>query len=483
MDDEKHTLNKNQKRSKAFVARSLTSITLFITASLFLSCRPMFFLGSDRDRDDAQILLENINEIIIGTRNAPTTYFIDNQGEASGFEYDLAKAFVQDLGRKATFKFYDTVEELLDATSRGDVHFAAAGLSKTPTRSKSLLFSPPYLNIDQVAVCQKNLIINDLSDLISRSVAFTAKSSHEETFRRLNQRYPAMTWLASSEFSTEQLLVKANDKEFDCVIADETIFNINQHLIDKLESKFVVDRGPIAWPIHPKAQFLVDKSMAWFAEDAQSDLVAQLYEKYFGSTGDHDYYDIYIFRQRIEERLPRFDDIIQEAADISGLDYTFLASVAYQESHWNPKSRSATGVRGFMMLTLPTARNLGVTNRIDPKQSMLAGAQYLKHLIDRFPTYIEPQDRRWFGLAAYNVGYYHVQDARKLAIDLGKNPNVWRDLKTILPLLADKKYYKRTDYGYARGHEPVQYVRNIRNYERVLISQLKSEDLKEASSH
>jgi membrane-bound lytic murein transglycosylase F len=44
------------------------------------------------------------------------------------------------------------------------------------------------------------------------------------------------------------------------------------------------------------------------------------------------------------------------------------------------------------------------------------------------------------------------------------NPDMWVDVKIRLLQLRQKKYYKTTTYGYARGNEAVIYVDNIRRY-------------------
>ena len=123
----------------------------------------------------------------------------------------------------------------------------------------------------------------------------------------------------------------------------------------------------------------------------------------------------------------------------------------------------------MMMLTLNTARELGVANRLDPQESIDGGAKYLDQMRQRLPDDVQEPDRTWFALAAYNVGMGHLQDARELAVRLEKNPNSWADLKEVLPLLSKKKYYTTLKYGYARGSEPVTYVTRIRNFEDILI--------------
>jgi membrane-bound lytic murein transglycosylase F len=149
-----------------------------------------------------------------------------------------------------------------------------------------------------------------------------------------------------------------------------------------------------------------------------------------------------------------------------------LAAISYQESHWNPKAKSPTGVRGFMMLTRNTAKAMGVKNRLDPKASILGGARYLERLEKRVPSYIPYPDRKWMTLASYNVGFAHVRDARGVAAWQGENPNTWTGLREVLPLLSSKKIYKRLPHGYARGLEPVLYVSRIRNYHGVIKREL-----------
>jgi membrane-bound lytic murein transglycosylase F len=158
-----------------------------------------------------------------------------------------------------------------------------------------------------------------------------------------------------------------------------------------------------------------------------------------------------------------------KAAKKNGISSALLAAQSYQESHWNPKAKSPTGVRGIMMLTQPVAKSLGVTSRLDAKQNIYAGAKYHAKMKKMFDDNVTEPDRSWLALAAYNVGRGHFRDAQGLAEKLGKNPNLWIDMKEVLPLLSEKEYYKDLTYGYARGNEPVQYVTRIRDYDDILV--------------
>ena len=118
----------------------------------------------------------------------------------------------------------------------------------------------------------------------------------------------------------------------------------------------------------------------------------------------------------------------------------------------------------MMMLTLPTAKQMGIKSRLDAEQSIRGGAKYFKQMIERMPARVPSPDRLWFALASYNIGLGHLNDARKITKKQGGDPDRWVEVKERLPLLKQKKYYKETRYGYARGDEPVNYVENIRRY-------------------
>jgi len=151
------------------------------------------------------------------------------------------------------------------------------------------------------------------------------------------------------------------------------------------------------------------------------------------------------------------------------LDWLFLAAISYQESLWNKDAKSFTGVRGLMMLTNQTAKGLGIKDRTDPEQSIDGGARYFLSRHKRLPEGITEPDRTWMALAAYNIGLGHLEDARVITQRQGGNPNLWDDVKARLPLLAKAKYYRKTRHGYARGWEPVSYVKRIRSYHKILI--------------
>jgi len=180
------------------------------------------------------------------------------------------------------------------------------------------------------------------------------------------------------------------------------------------------------------------------------------------------YVGAYTFAQHLQERLPRFEKHFQAAAKQQRVDWRLMAAIGYQESMWQSSVTSKTGVRGLMMLTQNTAQAMGVANRLDARQSIYGGSKYFALIKDGLDDSIQEPDRTWFALAAYNIGTAHLDDARKLAVDEGLDPNKWLDVKKMLPRLSQKKWYSKTRYGYARGGEPVHFVANIRRYYDIL---------------
>ena len=117
-----------------------------------------------------------------------------------------------------------------------------------------------------------------------------------------------------------------------------------------------------------------------------------------------------------------------------------------------------------MMLTADTAQAMGIKDRTNPEQSIAGGARYLAQVREMIPERIAEPDRTWLTIAAYNVGFGHLEDARIIAQSRGKNPDSWADVRAVLPLLGQERWYEQAKRGYARGWEPVQFVDRIQRY-------------------
>ena len=122
----------------------------------------------------------------------------------------------------------------------------------------------------------------------------------------------------------------------------------------------------------------------------------------------------------------------------------------------------------MMMLTEDTADYLRVKNRLDAGESIRAGARYLAELVEQVPVTAGYPDRLWLALSAYNLGMGHFRGARAMAAKFKRDPDVWYEMKQVLPQLARPEVYARLKSGPARGGEAVIMVENIRSYYDVL---------------
>jgi membrane-bound lytic murein transglycosylase F len=421
--------------------------------------------------------VQDSGELRVLTRYSATTYYQGPFGP-TGLEYDLAAGFAKFLGVKLKISVPDSLSDVLSDIHRGAADVAAAGLTVTDERKALINFGPVYQRIKPQLVYREGTPPPKNLDAIRGSFEVVGKSSHAERLRALQDEYPDLSFQESRGLESEQLLNLVWEEIIDYTVADSNEVAINQRFYPELRVAFDISSPePLAWAFPPgEDRSLVEKAEEYFDGLRKSGRLDQLLEHYYGYVADFDYVGTRRYMKHIEQRLPLYRAWFEQAAQQTGEDWRLLAAIGYQESHWNPEAVSPTGVRGIMMLTQNTMQQLGIGgSRHDAQSSIEGGARYFSSVKNRIPARIKEPDRSWMALAAYNVGYGHLEDARILAQDDGANPDSWAEVKKYLPLLTQKKWYKKTRYGYARGREPVRYVENIRSYYDILVWQSERE--------
>ena len=418
-------------------------------------------------------LLERIKqdgELVVYTRNSPATYY-EGPDEPAGLEYDMAKLFADELGVKLTMIIPETLGDILEGVARGTAHFAAAGLTVTEERKKNFRFGPAYQEItEQLLYHADHPKPKSLSKLGDGTLEVVAGSSHEERLEYLKNVITDLSWKSVSDLQTEDLMQLVADEFIDYTIADSNEVALSKPFFLKVRVAFdISEPQPLAWmfPIDDDDS-LYKEAVKFFEKIQENGELTRMIERAYGHVDNLNYVGTIVFRRQISQRLPAFESMFRKYAKEYGLDWRMLAAIGYQESLLDPEAKSPTGVRGLMMLTRKTSREMGIENRLDPESSIRGGAKYFALIRQRMPRDIAEPDRTWLAMAAYNVGFYHVEDARIITEKRGLDPNKWIDVKTSLPLLAQPKWHKDTKYGYARGWEPVRYVENIRSYYDIL---------------
>lgn len=410
-------------------------------------------------------------QISVISRNGPTTYYRDKTGPR-GFEYALAKLFADELGVNLKIRTAHNLDDILLSVQRGTFEIAAAGLTATASRKNDFLFSRPYFDITaQVIYRAGNRRPFKAANLSNKNIMVLAGSNHIETLNRLKQDYPDISWSAEPGKEVFDLMEMVASEAIDFTIIDSNEFVAQRSFFPKLRIGFSLPgNAQLAWLLKKDSDSgRLQQRINIFFENIEADgTLDKLKEQYFGHAENVNQAGSHTFTRNMERKLPVYKALIQQVAKEYQLDWELLAAVSYQESHWNPRATSPTGVRGMMMLTQATAGELKIANRLDPAESFRGGARYLKNIRRRLPENILEPDRTWLALAAYNVGMGHMEDARVITERRGGNPDLWLDVKKSLPLLRRSKWYKTVKYGYARGNEAVTYVQNIRHYYNIL---------------
>ncbi|MCG9583279.1 membrane-bound lytic murein transglycosylase MltF [Vibrio tubiashii] len=467
---------------KKYYISHFKSLSLVMFAALLLSgCQIESEPKSELD------LIKERGVLRVGTLNNQLSYYIGPDGPA-GLDYELAREFANELGVQLEMKPAYRISSLYPALEKGEIDIIAAGLSQSPERLKNFRPGPAYYYVSQQVVYKKgNWRPRNLKQLLAKQAELIEKNegkdvlsivgdSHfNKTLTDIQAQHPDFSYYIDPNADVNDLLKAVSQGELRFTVADSVEVSLSQRIYPDIALAFeLTEDQPISWFLRPSQdESLYGLLIEFFGAVNQSGHLASLEEKYIGHIGSFDYVDTRAFIRALDSKLPKWSPLFKKYSD--EFDWRLVAALAYQESHWNPVAKSPTGVRGMMMLTLPTAKSVGVTNRLDPEQSVRGGVEYLRRMVDRIPDSIEEHEKIWFALASYNVGYGHMMDARRLTKRQGGNPDAWSDVKDRLPLLRQKKYYSQTRYGFARGDEARNYVENIRRYYQSIIGHVEQQ--------
>ncbi len=384
-----------------------------------------------------------------------------------GMEYTLLRRFAQDQGWQIHFREARQFSDLFDDLLEGHAHLAAANLSLTAARLQEFLFTRPIGHSRIVVLVHAaRRGIRDWKELPEK-----IRVLHGSIFERL-LRQRGIAHVVSTDNSILDLLDLLETGQIEATLLDENVWLLFKPFFPNVRVAFRGEKTyPIGWalPVTADGLKLQKRINHWLQQVEQQGLLSRLKREYLAPSEDYDPAGTFYFRKLLHKRLPRYRHIFQQVGEITGLDWQLLAAMAYQESHWNPRARSKTGVRGMMMLTRATARELGVKDRLDSEESVLGAARYLQKLIDKFPTRIPFDHRVWFALGAYNIGFRHMENARVLAQRHGADPDDWFAVKPWLSKLNHPDVVRSIDAWPADGQQAARYVSNIQLYYRFLL--------------
>lgn len=404
----------------------------------------------------------------------PVNWFLTGSNNFAGFEYDLLNAFSKEVAMTISPNVAADNDDLLNKINNAQTSIGA-GLYRPAEdeNDKKIVWTDSFYSAETLLVYNTDARRpTDFSQISNDTVVYMKNPGMESLAEELAQKYPDIFWQAVSVPSDDAVLELVDSGVYSYALVSEHQADLAHNIYFNFATAFATGHQiEMAWALPANKAYLRDVLNEYIKRAQKSGLVANLAERYFHHPRRVDRNEANIFQARIREDLSEFKDVFISAQETTNIEWRLLAAVAYQESRWDPFAKSETGVRGFMQITLDTAKHLGLdaADRFDTNRSVHAAALYLQQLKKRLPEQIAEPDRTWLTLAAYNIGLGHVEDAQRLARQKGLNPYLWKDVRKTLPLLAHAEYYQSARYGYARGGMPVAYVDHVRTYYDILL--------------
>ena len=436
--------------------------------------------------------LQNSATIKAAVRVNPASYYWQD-GQATGFDYELLQSFANRLQTKIEIIPVATVAEAIDLLKEQQVDMATGALGATQLYAEHFEVSKPYYRSKQYMIYRyPDTKPRRFGEISLSDIDIGANHNHRALLRKLagehdkESTYPNLNiklndaddtpWYLHSDTPSYKLIEMVNLGLIRYTLADAHELSATHFLYPYVKIAFrVSEEVPIVWLFNRELTQASSTNLVHLANDLFAEMQARgELDRITKSHPEHlellPYADKLTFIESAYRKLSKHKRYFRMAADKYYLDWKLLAAVAYQESHWDPSAVSPTGVKGIMMLTQEIAQHYEVHDRSDAYQSIMGGSKHLNELINKIPFEIPEPDRVWMALAAYLAGYGHLEDAFRLTRKRGATTNSWIEVSHSLKLLQKPEWYQHSRYGKPNDNV-VTYINNIRNY-RFLLSLL-----------
>lgn len=362
-------------------------------------------------------------------------------------------------------------DEMKKLLLRGEGDVIAAALPLDSFRDSDVRFSDAYNYSSPLVIGRKNdSPLLDIRDLEGRRIVLSAESPYLPQLRAIRDRGIDFDIVVDDHgMDTDTILSMVAGGRYDLTVISSNRYN------DELSDKYGIrSHFALTEPL-PHALAVRSKDTQLLA--ALNDYIKDVYRSRFYNT----LYAKYIEHLNVGnsnrlfasiDKLSPYDELVRKYAEKYSFDWRLIVAQMYQESRFDPDAISHAGAEGLMQMMPETAAGIGVKNITDPAESIEAGVRYLNKLRDQFENDLLLEDRTWFTVASYNAGYGRINSARKLAGEMGLDPNKWFDNVEKAMLALAKPVSKNGEVvRNCRCGETVAYVQEIRtlynNYVRL----------------
>jgi membrane-bound lytic murein transglycosylase F len=417
------------------------------------------------NKDDYSRILDN-NEIKIVTRFGPSDYY-KIKNEENGYTYDVMKGFADFIGVKLKVITMDNIESATNALNNREVDVLA-----NMSIIDNVKTSYAYNKANQYIVYNSKYTTkpNEINDLQNNNIEIIDSISIKNNLDSFLGSI-SMNITISKEKNIDEIINSMKNNKIQYTVLSNNQLTIFNKYFAEIKVAFKIGEDiPSTWalPINTNSRF-ENKLSEYFTQILKNNKLKKIYAKHFTGKLQYTFVGTRSFLADLLNVFPLYEFHFKKYAEIYGHDWRLLASIGYQESKWDKNAVSYTGVRGLMMLTRNTSKEMGVQDRENPLQSIEGGAKYLRKLLTNLPDRINANDKIWYAIASYNIGFRHIEDAMKMAENDKVDSGNWYALEPYILRLSQSKYYKNTKYGYARGWEALKYVQNIRQYYDILV--------------
>jgi len=406
-------------------------------------------------RDMKQIRRAGVLRLV--TRNSATTCAVE-RGGLEGFEYDLAVSFARSLKLRLELSIPPPDVDPMDWLDEGHGDLAALHEPISPGDENSFLVCVPYRRVDLVSVvsarAEPPAAVEDLA-----GVRVAASRSVAELCRLLPLAAPIVSAPPTTGADAFNAMLEVARGNYPVAVVDEDAARFG--VADRADLQIgpvILPQSELVWIVNVSAPNLHRAANRWLRDARSSGLVRQLVRSQLGS------WEPYRKRTLLpipDGALSPYDELLQWVGRRYEMDWRLLASLMYEESRFDPDAVGPGGSAGLFQFMPFTWQELGVEDPHDPNEAVEAGGRYLRQVMDLFEG-VPLSDQVAMAIAAYNVGPRHVFDARRLAREMGFDPNHWKDsVETALVLLDDPEVARRYPAGVCRCRRAANYTRRI----------------------